>query len=185
MSALQTFMFTASLYIVYSEVKLHVQNAADTVLGHGAANALLSLWPAALCDTQAPKDADFDRIVAQVASASRGTAFVFNCQMGRGRTTTGMIIASLAILQQSGAVAAAAHGGAEPGGAEPEGTPAWLLDSITQARARQVHIRCWQLAVQGRPPASEMPYVRQIRMATSDIVRIELKFYKVAWLCRQ
>lgn len=34
-------------------------------------------------------------IAGRCAAADEGTALIFNCQMGRGRTTTAMIIASL------------------------------------------------------------------------------------------
>ena len=45
--------------------------------------------------TQAPKSRDCDMIARRCAAADEGTALVFNCQMGRGRTTTAMIIAAL------------------------------------------------------------------------------------------
>lgn len=50
----------------------------------------------AVTDEQAPVPAVFSEIERRVLKAlSRGSATAFNCQMGRGRTTTGMIIASL------------------------------------------------------------------------------------------
>jgi hypothetical protein len=51
--------------------------------------------PAAKLVTQAPKSRDCDMIARRCAAADEGTALVFNCQMGRGRTTTAMIIAAL------------------------------------------------------------------------------------------
>jgi len=45
--------------------------------------------------TQAPKSRDCDLIARRCAAADEGTALIFNCQMGRGRTTTAMIIAAL------------------------------------------------------------------------------------------
>ncbi|KAF2324970.1 hypothetical protein GH714_021961 [Hevea brasiliensis] len=48
-----------------------------------------------ITDGKAPKSSDFDTLAANIASASKDTAFVFNCQMGRGRTTTGTVIACL------------------------------------------------------------------------------------------
>ncbi|KAK1558965.1 hypothetical protein Q3G72_008813 [Acer saccharum] len=52
-----------------------------------------------ITDGKAPKSSDFDTLVANIASASNDTAFVFNCQMGRGRTTTGTVIACLVKLR--------------------------------------------------------------------------------------
>lgn len=50
----------------------------------------------AVTDEQAPLPATLQAIVMRVATGlERGSDFVFNCQMGRGRTTTGMIVASL------------------------------------------------------------------------------------------
>lgn len=50
----------------------------------------------AVTDEQAPVPAVFSEIERRVLKAlDRGSATAFNCQMGRGRTTTGMIIASL------------------------------------------------------------------------------------------
>ncbi|CAL1398805.1 unnamed protein product [Linum trigynum] len=48
-----------------------------------------------ITDGKAPKSSDFDILATNIASASQDTAFVFNCQMGRGRTTTGTVIACL------------------------------------------------------------------------------------------
>ncbi|KAK9747553.1 hypothetical protein RND81_02G000100 [Saponaria officinalis] len=52
-----------------------------------------------ITDGKAPKSSDFDTLSKNVASASKDTAFVFNCQMGRGRTTTGTVIACLLKLR--------------------------------------------------------------------------------------
>ncbi|XVE73576.1 hypothetical protein DITRI_Ditri11bG0129700 [Diplodiscus trichospermus] len=52
-----------------------------------------------ITDGKAPKSSDFDTLAANIASASKNTAFVFNCQMGRGRTTTGTVIACLVLLR--------------------------------------------------------------------------------------
>ncbi|TVU46304.1 hypothetical protein EJB05_05830 [Eragrostis curvula] len=52
-----------------------------------------------ITDGKAPKSSDFDTIALNVAAASVDTAFVFNCQMGRGRTTTGTVIACLLKLR--------------------------------------------------------------------------------------
>ncbi|XP_077240412.1 metal ion-binding protein isoform X2 [Tasmannia lanceolata] len=52
-----------------------------------------------ITDGKAPKSSDFDTMAMNIASASKDTAFVFNCQMGRGRTTTGTVIACLVKLR--------------------------------------------------------------------------------------
>ncbi|RDX75322.1 Paladin, partial [Mucuna pruriens] len=52
-----------------------------------------------ITDGKAPKSSDFDTMAFNIASAAKDTAFVFNCQMGRGRTTTGTVIACLVKLR--------------------------------------------------------------------------------------
>ncbi|KAI6672581.1 hypothetical protein NL676_000487 [Syzygium grande] len=52
-----------------------------------------------ITDGKAPKSSDFDTLAMNISSASKDTAFVFNCQMGRGRTTTGTVIACLLKLR--------------------------------------------------------------------------------------
>lgn len=51
-------------------------------------------------DEKAPKDRDFELLIQRCWEPPPGAALVFNCQMGRGRTTTGMIIASLLHLRK-------------------------------------------------------------------------------------
>lgn len=53
-------------------------------------------------DEQAPKDNDFELLIGRLWNVPEGAALIFNCQMGRGRTTTGMIIASLLYLRRMG-----------------------------------------------------------------------------------
>lgn len=52
-----------------------------------------------ITDGKAPKSSDFGALASRIATAPRDTVFVFNCQMGRGRTTTGMVIACLVLLR--------------------------------------------------------------------------------------
>ncbi|KAI4349837.1 hypothetical protein L6164_010386 [Bauhinia variegata] len=52
-----------------------------------------------ITDGKAPKSSDFDTLAVNIASAPKDAAFVFNCQMGRGRTTTGTVIACLLKLR--------------------------------------------------------------------------------------
>eukprot|EP00743_Colponemidia_sp_Colp-15_P007263 GILK01007843.1.p1 GENE.GILK01007843.1~~GILK01007843.1.p1 ORF type:complete len:432 (-),score=86.92 GILK01007843.1:203-1498(-) len=46
-------------------------------------------------DECAPELKDFDDLVSILAFADPSVAFVFNCQMGRGRTTTALVVAAL------------------------------------------------------------------------------------------
>lgn len=51
-----------------------------------------------ITDEQAPLEKDFDTIVRTMQSAyaeNAQTAFVYNCAMGRGRTTSGLVISCL------------------------------------------------------------------------------------------
>ncbi|XP_078444624.1 metal ion-binding protein isoform X2 [Wolffia australiana] len=56
-----------------------------------------------ITDEKAPKEQDFDILVQRIAQADLNTEIIFNCQMGRGRTTTGMVIATLVYLNRIGA----------------------------------------------------------------------------------
>lgn len=48
-----------------------------------------------IVDEKAPSEKDFDEILEILRQEGPDTACVFNCQMGKGRTTTGMILACL------------------------------------------------------------------------------------------
>ncbi|PNY08418.1 paladin-like protein [Trifolium pratense] len=54
-------------------------------------------------DEKSPKEQDFDILVHKISQADVNTEIIFNCQMGRGRTTTGMVIATLIYLNRIGA----------------------------------------------------------------------------------
>ncbi|KAK9804170.1 hypothetical protein WJX73_008272 [Symbiochloris irregularis] len=73
-------------------------------------------------DEKAPKEADIALLLQRLWNAPEGGALVFNCQMGRGRTTTGMIIAALVCLKR-----------ASPSLTLPEkpieGMPAWWVEA--------------------------------------------------------
>lgn len=70
-------------------------------------------WPAGMLlqdymrvpitDEKAPKDSDFELLIQRLWNVPLDAALVFNCQMGRGRTTTGMVIATLLTLRRLGA----------------------------------------------------------------------------------
>jgi len=48
-----------------------------------------------IVDEKAPQDKDFDAALTAMRNTDADTACIFNCQMGKGRTTTGMILAVL------------------------------------------------------------------------------------------
>ncbi|KAL1914564.1 uncharacterized protein VTP21DRAFT_8189 [Calcarisporiella thermophila] len=48
-----------------------------------------------ITDEQAPIPLVFDQLVERIKGLGKGDDVLFNCQMGRGRTTTGMVIACL------------------------------------------------------------------------------------------
>ena len=52
-----------------------------------------------ITDEKAPKDDDFEALIKRCWSPPKGAALVFNCQMGRGRTTTGTVIGALLYLR--------------------------------------------------------------------------------------
>ncbi|ONK62988.1 uncharacterized protein A4U43_C07F10230 [Asparagus officinalis] len=56
-----------------------------------------------ITDEKSPKESDFDNLVRRIAQVDKDTEIIFNCQMGRGRTTTGMVIATLVYLNRIGA----------------------------------------------------------------------------------
>eukprot|EP00197_Chlamydomonas_leiostraca_P007983 CAMPEP_0202863826 /NCGR_PEP_ID=MMETSP1391-20130828/4304_1 /ASSEMBLY_ACC=CAM_ASM_000867 /TAXON_ID=1034604 /ORGANISM="Chlamydomonas leiostraca, Strain SAG 11-49" /LENGTH=1425 /DNA_ID=CAMNT_0049543499 /DNA_START=116 /DNA_END=4393 /DNA_ORIENTATION=- len=51
-------------------------------------------------DEKAPKDEDFEELIERLWSIPEDAGVIFNCQMGRGRTTTGMVIAALLYLRK-------------------------------------------------------------------------------------
>lgn len=57
-----------------------------------------------ITDEKAPKEGDFDNLVRRISQVDMETEIVFNCQMGRGRTTTGMVISTLVYLNRIGAL---------------------------------------------------------------------------------
>ncbi|KAI8887171.1 hypothetical protein K501DRAFT_330760 [Backusella circina FSU 941] len=48
-----------------------------------------------ITDEQAPIPDVFDQLIKRISNANAGVDVLFNCQMGRGRTTTGMVTACL------------------------------------------------------------------------------------------
>jgi len=63
-----------------------------------------------ITDESAPEEQRFDQLISALKPIATGatvddTALVFNCQMGRGRTTTGMVCGSIMLLAARGWVA--------------------------------------------------------------------------------
>ena len=56
---------------------------------------ICSLFRLPIVDEKAPKEENLDDILNVLRQQGPDTACIFNCQMGKGRTTTGMIIACL------------------------------------------------------------------------------------------
>ncbi|KAL7598463.1 hypothetical protein Lser_V15G22256 [Lactuca serriola] len=54
-------------------------------------------------DEKSPKEHDFDTLVDRISRADLKTEIIFNYQMGHGRTTTGMVTATLIYLNRIGA----------------------------------------------------------------------------------
>lgn len=66
-------------------------------------NFNLKYYRIPITDEQAPKILDYDRLIKLVDSTDvHKTSFVLNCQMGRGRTTTGSVIVTALRLWQLG-----------------------------------------------------------------------------------
>jgi len=55
----------------------------------------LSYFRLPIVDEKAPRDIDFDAALTAMRQTDPDSALIFNCQMGKGRTTTGMILACL------------------------------------------------------------------------------------------
>jgi hypothetical protein len=79
-----------------------------------------------IADETAPEESDFDQLVLELANIactnlSSDVALVFNCQMGRGRTTTGMVCGSILML-------------AGRGWTPPAGSPEKLPETTAEGR---------------------------------------------------
>ena len=59
--------------------------------------ATLEYYRIPISDESAPEEKDFDQLVAELKGSlgNPGVAFVFSCQMGRGRATPGMVCACI------------------------------------------------------------------------------------------
>ncbi|KAL6070801.1 Paladin [Balamuthia mandrillaris] len=54
-----------------------------------------------ITDEKAPEEKDFDDLLRRLSRISDRDHLIFNCQMGRGRTTTGMVVACLFLLHSN------------------------------------------------------------------------------------
>jgi len=85
------------------EYTVHLDNDEDLVTLSGMYEQLkqidnsfnLDYARMPIVDEKAPRECDFDAMVDELKGLDANTACVFNCQMGKGRTTTGMIVACL------------------------------------------------------------------------------------------
>ncbi len=99
-------------------------NAQPPAAEDGALRARLEYVRVPIADETAPEEQDFDQLVDELRAlvaardgAAEATALVFNCHMGRGRTTTGMVCGSILMRAARGWAPPAAAG---DGGALPE-----------------------------------------------------------------
>mmetsp|Transcript_96140 Transcript_96140/g.170621 ORF Transcript_96140/g.170621 Transcript_96140/m.170621 type:complete len:775 (-) Transcript_96140:237-2561(-) len=80
-------------YCYWEEVRkesvLTVRSLTDKLVADGFP---LVFHRVPVTDENAPELKDFDQILQCLLTADPSTAVVFNCQMGRGRTTTGMVL---------------------------------------------------------------------------------------------
>lgn len=53
-----------------------------------------------ITDEKAPKDSDFELLIKRLWDVPPDAALVFNCQMGRGRTTTGVLCVCVCCVVQ-------------------------------------------------------------------------------------
>ena len=72
-----------------------VQTPVEVYAAFAAEGYQLSYVRIPITDEKAPKCQDCDAIAGRCVAADSDTALIFNCQMGRGRTTTAMIVAAL------------------------------------------------------------------------------------------
>lgn len=77
-------------------------------------------------DEKAPEGDDFETLMKKCWTPPEGAAMVFNCQMGRGRTTTGMVIGCLLYLRRVQSMLA------PPPSASREALPNWWQLSVHQ-----------------------------------------------------
>ena len=62
-----------------------------------------------ITDGSSPRESIFDQFYQAILHTRRADPVVFNCQMGAGRTTTGMVIACLVRAKQYGGILHQCH----------------------------------------------------------------------------
>eukprot|EP00931_Biecheleriopsis_adriatica_P077155 TRINITY_DN50774_c0_g1_i1.p1 TRINITY_DN50774_c0_g1~~TRINITY_DN50774_c0_g1_i1.p1 ORF type:complete len:441 (+),score=99.75 TRINITY_DN50774_c0_g1_i1:53-1375(+) len=75
---------------VTPESVMTVRSVADKLIAEGYP---LVFHRVPITDENTPELKDFDQLLQCLASADPSTGLIFNCQLGRGRTTTGMAVA--------------------------------------------------------------------------------------------
>ena len=114
-----------------------------------------------ITDEKAPKDADFDLLLARCWRAPPGAALFFNCQMGRGRTTTGMAIAAMVCLRKVAGSGprlprgGVGGGGAGGGGGAPPLLPPWFA-SAPKAPAPPPSSSASEIGIPPPPPDAHL-----------------------------
>jgi len=83
------------------ELKAPLDNDGDFVTLAGMYDQLkeagynLKYSRAPIQDEKSPSEKDFDSLCRALVNEDKETGYIFNCQMGKGRTTTGMVIGCL------------------------------------------------------------------------------------------
>ena len=91
-----------------------------------------------LTDGEAPKESIFDVFYSHVKDVPPSDALIFNCQMGGGRTTTGMVIGCLIRMHTSGSSQSALL----PCCVSPDHRPRDLVDFCIFCNGHRCFVRC-------------------------------------------
>lgn len=81
---------------------LEVKTPREVYDGLALAGFSLRYLRVPVTHTRAPKGRDFDALAHAIACSPPGTAHLFNCQAGHGRTTTAMVVAVLCLRALTG-----------------------------------------------------------------------------------
>ena len=83
------------------ESEADVKTCKEIYQDASASYPMLSFNRIPITDEQAPLPEVFDELYQLIKSKGPGCHLIYNCQMGRGRTTTGMVVASIVELSDS------------------------------------------------------------------------------------
>ncbi|GLI60364.1 hypothetical protein VaNZ11_002488 [Volvox africanus] len=112
-------------------------------------------------DEKAPKDSDFDVLISRLWPNLGSSALIFNCQMGRGRTTTGTIIGTLLYLRKLGAF--------------PAGAKHMLSGAVDGGEVAALSVPAWfPAAMEATPPVGEQTRDK-LKWGMYDVVRSLLR----------